>query len=244
VAKQTPITPWFGVPSNRQEALRIGHPHYFTGKPCIHGHLSNRDSKDRKCLQCELIFVRKRAHRPEIKAKFLVWSRANKDKRRSAHKKSRIKHREKVLGRMRDWYARNKEIQSEKRKIWAAANKPKIYAHNAARRAREILATPPWASSYKAEFEAIYAERERIERETGIKHHVDHIYPLRGKTSCGLHVPWNLQVITATENLRKNNRAPKDTTGSQMESGLSQQCAGLRSSAVHADMSTKQTSGL
>jgi hypothetical protein len=235
MAKKTPTTPWFGVPSNRQEALRIGHPHYFTGKPCIHGHLSHRDAKDRKCLQCELIFVRKRIQRPEIKAQFLAWSRANKDKRKVASRKAKAKYPDRVKARMRDWWERNREIQAGKRKIWAAANKPRIYAWNAARRASEILATPPWAYLYQAEFEAIFAERQRIQDETGIKHHVDHIYPLRGKDSCGLHVPWNLRVIPASENVRKGNRPPtEDIIIALTESGLPSLGAGSRSNAANA----------
>jgi len=74
------------------------------------------------------------------------------------------------------------------------------------RRAAEIKATPSWANS--AAIESIYAEAARLTRETGIIHHVDHIYPLRGRTVSGLHVEHNLQILKATENLKKSNKHP------------------------------------
>jgi len=64
------------------------------------------------------------------------------------------------------------------------------------------MANPDWAD--QKEIARIYAARPK-------GYHVDHIVPLNGLTYegyevCGLHVPWNLQYLTAEENLRKNNR--------------------------------------
>ena len=49
----------------------------------------------------------------------------------------------------------------------------------------------------------IYKECGRITEETGVLHHVDHIHPI---SKGGKHHPDNLQILTATENIRKGNK--------------------------------------
>jgi len=39
-------------PASQAEALRQGVTYYFTGKPCKHGHLSERFAKNKNCREC------------------------------------------------------------------------------------------------------------------------------------------------------------------------------------------------
>ena len=49
----------------------------------------------------------------------------------------------------------------------------------------------------------IYKECAKLTEETGVQHHVDHIHPI---SKGGKHHPDNLQILTATENIRKSNK--------------------------------------
>jgi hypothetical protein len=103
------------------------------------------------------------------------------------------------------------EIDPDKKKIlnrnYKVSNAGKVNAATAKRRAAKLLATPKWLTPEQAkQIEAFYVLAKELESITGIKHHVDHIVSLQGANVLGLHVPWNLQVIKAEDNIRKGNR--------------------------------------
>lgn len=72
------------------------------------------------------------------------------------------------------------------------------------RRAAKLKATPKWANTEL--MQKFYTEAAQLSAIQGISYHVDHIVPLRGRTVCGLHNHFNLQVLEGRENIRKGNR--------------------------------------
>lgn len=91
----------------------------------------------------------------------------------------------------------NTESQRIHKRNWKSRNKDLVNASTAKRRASKLNATPKWLNSgHKAEIEGLYLYAQ-IFSQIGEQLHVDHIVPLQGENVCGLHAPWNLQVIPA-----------------------------------------------
>ena len=98
-----------------------------------------------------------------------------------------------------------------------SANYNKIKAQ---RRAAKLNATPKWLTdSQLAEIKALYVLADELTNSTDTPHQVDHIVPLQGELVCGLHVPWNLQVIDASTNASKGNRFDTQIYAEQVSQG-------------------------
>lgn len=145
------------------------------------------------------------------------WRVNNPDKIKENNKKYNKPHRESDV----KWKIDNADKMTRYKREWKLRNPEKVLADRvkrelekpefrraltAKRRAAKLKRTPPWLTKdHLSEIRAFYNESKILTKITGVIHHVDHIVPLQGKTVSGLHVPWNLQVITAEENFKKNN---------------------------------------
>lgn len=131
----------------------------------------------------------------------------NKDRILEVKKQYRSNNVDKLKKAKRDYYDKNKEAILEAKKTYRQRAKGNINYLNACRKKSVRLRTPAWLTAedkwYIKEVYDLAVLRTRL---TGVSWHVDHIVPLQGKTVSGLHVPWNLQVIPAKDNIAKKNR--------------------------------------
>lgn len=133
-----------------------------------------------------------------------------------------LENRDRKLHLGRLWYLNNKEYKDVRNRQWRKDNPEKIRqitkiyrmvnadkgaAFTAAYRAKKLQATPAWlADEQVSEILDLYTAAKMFQIYTGTEYHVDHIVPLQGETVCGLHVPWNLQLLPWNENLSKQNK--------------------------------------
>ena len=123
------------------------------------------------------------------------WAKENKEYKKEYKRKHYQENKE-----------RYKECNKEYSRRWIQDNPDKNRARTAKKRARKRNATPEWLTEEQDnKIKLYYKIAKALENIDGVKRHVDHIVPLKGKGVRGLHVPWNLQILTAEQNLSKNN---------------------------------------
>ena len=144
------------------------------------------------------------------------WRLRNPDKVKESSRRAREKGKAQRKEYMRLYYLANKERVRKVAKAWRSGNPNKAalsrlqWRQNnpghagylvAKRRALKKNATPKWLTAeQKQEIKSLY-RRAKLEGKQ-----VDHIVPLSHKRVCGLHVPWNLQLLTKAANTKKGNK--------------------------------------
>jgi len=122
-------------------------------------------------------------------------------------KQYRRDNAKKISKKRKAAYAKNREQRIVASLAWQKNNPGKANAKNKFYKLSKKQRTPPWLTEqHKAQIAMFYEAAAKLTKELGIKFEVDHIMPLNGKDSSGLHVPWNLQVITKVENNKKSNK--------------------------------------
>lgn len=187
------------------------------------------------CLKCGVLKTEDNSHknknRPDgrnayckicAREKLAATYVKHKDKRRETMRADYATKKDQYKERAAKWARENKEKRNEISKRYREANPDKRYvlgknhrlanpgmyaAHFKMRQTRKRRALSSWADLDA--IEALYIECARITKETGIKHHVDHYYPLTSDVVCGLHNEFNLRVIPAVDNLSKGNSFPE-----------------------------------
>lgn len=148
----------------------------------------NRNSATKDNLQC-----RCRECQSKLNSE---WKKNNKERRYELNRK---------------WVAKNRGAVRRISQVYYEKHREDELARSAQKRVKRNLSRP---SSLTAEQEQqikdFYWLAKDLTAVSGETYHVDHIVPLQGKNVCGLHVPWNLQVLPADINLSKGNRYADD----------------------------------
>lgn len=182
-------------PKTRTEAKTTGAKYYFTGKPCARGHVALRETKG-NCVACREEDWKKDNEKRKDKPKT--------EAAKAAAKRYYARNREAVIARAAARSSHETRVYKDR---YNQRNPEYRKAQTSLRKRRHREATPPWVTQeQKRVMRNLYLQAQRLTKITGERYVVDHIVPLISDEVCGLHLPWNLRVITQEENLKKSNK--------------------------------------
>ena len=154
------------------------------------------------CKPCVKVYTA--AYYAKNKEKILEQCRndyhSNIEERKATKQVWRDNNKEHTNARRKDYYENNKDVH----KAYRRENIAQYNGYHAKRRAAKLDRTVAWADKDKM-LDMYRAAKVLDFFNPCEKHHVDHIIPLQGETVSGLHIEINMQILTATENLKKGN---------------------------------------
>ena len=160
--------------------------------------------RERKGFMTMAEYTAKRNENPKSRADVCRDSNAKHKARVQAYRKEYEKANKDRIAAVRA--ARLIERREVKR-LWRKNNLGLVLADAANRRAAKLKRTPAWLTDFdQIKIKCLYQLMAMRNRESGYAWHVDHIIPLQGEFVSGLHVPDNLRVIPAIDNMRKSNQ--------------------------------------
>ena len=132
-----------------------------------------------------------------VKKCLTVKRKQEYESKKEQYKKYYLKRREHLLSYQKEYWKNNPHIRTKVR--------------NDYRVSKDSALLKSLTEEQKNEIKTLYKVAKWMESVFDQEFHVDHIIPLKHHLVCGLHVPWNLQVITASENMAKKNDFDPDS---------------------------------
>jgi 5-methylcytosine-specific restriction endonuclease McrA len=172
----------------RSVAIKIGLVRYFTGKPCPHGHITNRITKEGSCVECVAIKAKSNSKKEYDRNRYINNSDAIKEKRLNS-------------------YYLNKNKENSYTKFYARNNPDKIRIIKSNYKFKRRALEKTGAST--KELKIWLSKQHKIcywcNKKCDDDFHIDHYLPL---SKGGLHKIENLVISCPTCNLTKSAKDP------------------------------------
>lgn len=193
---------------SRKEARERGLKRYFTGNPCKHGHIAQRQTTNGVCITCFAgISKRYRDLWPDRKrAQVKSYQSRNQNWKRKKDRESYLRHRDSRQAKNAVWLSNNRDRMAAYKKRWAEENLDKVRSSRRNRKAR----LRNNGGSHSADDVALLLRLQRhkcafCKKNVVHSYHVDHIMPL---ALGGSNDRKNLQILCPTCNMKKSKKDP------------------------------------
>lgn len=174
--------------TSRDEARAQGLVRYFSGEPCSSGHLSERYTKNGRCVRCNADAMAR-------------WAKRNPEKAKAQSARTYAKRRSDIIARSKVWAEANPDRRRAISLKWATANRDVIAFNRMSARSRHWSCENTLTLDELRQIRASSTECKYCGSTDRLSY--DHIVAL---SKCGPNAKHNIQILCLPCNCAKNDR--------------------------------------